>query len=154
DGPPERFTGYLVSAAFFDALGVKPQLGRTFERGEDESGRAQIAVLRHSFWQKRFGGDPQIVGKQISLDNKPFTVIGVMPKDFDFPHGGGNLWTHFVFEPQMKKEHVNHYLRVMALLKPGVTAAQADADLNRIAQRIEQQYPDEAGHSAHVVDLN
>src|SRR5262249_37512582 len=95
DGPPERYTSYGVSAAFFDALGVKPQLGRTFERGEDEAGRADVAVLRHAFWQKRFGGDPQIVGKQILLDSKAFTVIGVMPKDFDFPYGGGEMWTPF-----------------------------------------------------------
>src|SRR6476620_7127638 len=71
EGPPERYLSYGVSAAFFDALGVRPQLGRTFQRGEDEPGRAQVAVLKHSFWQKRFGGDPQIVGKQMMLDDKP-----------------------------------------------------------------------------------
>src|SRR5262249_44640038 len=76
DGPPERYTGYTVSAAFFEALGVKPHLGRTFERGEEEAGRAEVAVLRHAFWQNRFGGDPLIVGKQILLDNQSFTVIG------------------------------------------------------------------------------
>ena len=155
DGPPERYTSYGVSAAFFDALGVRPQLGRTFQRGEDEPGQAQVAVLRHAFWENRFGSDPKIVGKQILLDNKPFTVIGVMPKDFDFPYGGGELWTPFVFEPQMKQEHSNHYLRVVALLKPGVTVAQATADLERIAKRVEQRYPDgEAGHSAFAVPLS
>src|SRR5581483_6505912 len=74
EGPPERYTSYGVSAAFFDALGVRPQLGRTFRRGEDEAGRAQVAVLKHSFWQKRFGGDPGIVGRQIMLDDKPFEI--------------------------------------------------------------------------------
>jgi putative ABC transport system permease protein len=74
DGPPERYTGTGVSAAFFDALGVRAQLGRTFQTGEDEAGRAEVAVLRHDFWQKRFGGDPRIVGQQILLNDQPFTV--------------------------------------------------------------------------------
>src|SRR5512145_1598693 len=77
DGPPERYSSYGVSAAFFDALGVQPQLGRAFRRGEDEEGNAQVVVLRHAFWQTRVGGDPKIVGKQIMLDDKPFEVIGV-----------------------------------------------------------------------------
>jgi len=155
DGPAERYTAYGVSATFFDALGVKPQLGRTFERGEDEAGRAQVAVLRHAFWQTRFGGDPQIVGKQILLDDKPFTVVGVMPKHFDFPYGGGEMWTPFVIEPQMRQDHSGHYLRALALLKPGVTVAQANGELDQISKRIEQQYPDgEAGHSAFAVALN
>ncbi|MGH9835099.1 MAG: ABC transporter permease [Blastocatellia bacterium] len=155
DGPPERYAGTGVSAAFFDALGVRAQLGRTFQPGEDEAGRAEVAVLRHDFWQKRFGGDPGIVGKQILLDDKPFTVIGVMPAGFDFPNNGGELWTPFVFDPQMKQDHSNHYLRVLGLLKPGVSLADANADLEQMAKRIEQQFPDgEAGHSANAIDLN
>jgi hypothetical protein len=116
DGPPERYTGTGVSAAFFDALGVRAQLGRAFQPGEDEAGRAEVAVLRHDFWQKRFGGDPQIVGRQILLDDKPFTVIGVAPAGFDFPYNGGELWTPFVFDPQMKQDHSNHYLRALVAL--------------------------------------
>src|SRR5499433_2491657 len=124
DGPPERYTSYGVSAAFFDALGAQAQLGRTFRRGEDEEGNAQVVVLRHAFWQTRFGGDPKIVGKRIILDDKPFEVIGVMPKGFEFPYSGGEMWTPFVIEPQMKQDHGNHYLSVIALLKPGATMAQ------------------------------
>jgi putative ABC transport system permease protein len=155
DGPPERYPGTGVSAAFFDALGVRAQLGRTFQPGEDEAGRDEVAVLRHAFWQRRFGGDPRIVGKQILLDGRPFTVIGVMPEDFDFPYNGGELWTPFVFDPKMKQDHSGHYLRVLGLLKPGVSLAQADADLDQMVKRIEQQFPDgEAGHSAYAVALN
>ncbi len=154
EGPPERYTAYTVSAAFFDALGVKPQLGRTFQRGEDEAGHEQVAVLRHAFWQQRFGGNPQIIGQQILLDDKPFTIIGVMPKAFDFPYGGGEMWTPFVFEPAIRQEHRNHYLRVLGLLKPGATVAQANADLNQIAQRIQQQFPEgEARHQVLAVTL-
>ncbi len=155
DGLPERYTGTGVSAAFFDALGVSAQLGRTFQPGEDEIGRAEVAVLRHDFWQKRFGGDPLIVGKQILLDDKPFVVIGVAPKGFDFPYNGGELWTPLVFDQEMKQDHTNHYLRALGLLKPGVSLAQANADLDQMARHIEKEYPDgEAGHSANAISLN
>jgi putative ABC transport system permease protein len=155
DGPPERYTSYGVSAAFFDALGAQPQLGRTFRRGEDEEGDAQVVVLRHAFWQRRFGGDPKIVGRRIMLDENPFEVIGVMPKGFEFPYGGGEMWTPFVIEPRMRQDHGNHYLRVIALLKPGVTIAQANDELGAISRRIQQQFPDlETGHIAYVEGLN
>ena len=155
EGPPERHTSYGVSAAFFDALGVQPLLGRTFRTGEDEPGRERVAVLRHSFWQQRFGGDAQIVGKQIRLDEQPYEIVGVMPKDFDFPYGGGEMWTPFVIEPSVRQEHGNHYLRVMALLKPDVTVAAANEELRALSRRIEQQFPDgEAGHEAFAVALN
>jgi putative ABC transport system permease protein len=155
EGPTERYTSYGVSAAFFDALGAQPQLGRTFRRGEDEEGNAQVVVLRHAFWQTRFGGDPKIVGKQIRLDDKPFEVIGVMPKDFEFPYGGGEMWTPFVIEPRMKQDHANHYLKTIALLKPGVSMAQANDELGAFSGRIERQFPDqEGGHIVYVEDLN
>src|SRR5262245_4370285 len=155
EGPPERYKSYGVSAVFFDALGVQPQLGRTFRRDEDEEGKAQVVVLRYSFWQTRFGGDPLIIGKQLKLDDKPFDVIGVMPRDFEFPYGGAEMWTPFVIEPPMKQDHGNHYLRVMALLKPGVTMAQANDELQTISGRLQRQFPDqESGHIAYVEGLN
>lgn len=154
-GPAERYVSYGVSASFFDALGVGAQLGRTFQAGEDEAGHAQVAVLRHAFWQPRFGGDLNIIGKQILLDDKPFTIVGVMPKNFDFPFNGGEMWTPFIFDPQMKQNHSEHYLGVLALLGQGVTVAQANAELDQISKRIEQKYPnDEAGHSAYAVAVN
>src|SRR5262245_6487176 len=155
EAPPERYPSYGVSAAFFDALGAQPQLGRTFRRGEDEEGNAQVVVLRHAFWQTRFGGDPKIIGKQIRLDDKPFEVIGVMPKDFEFPYGGGEMWTPFVIEPRMKQDHANHYLSAIALLKPGVSMAQANDELGAFSGRIERQFPDqEGGHIAYVEGVN
>jgi putative ABC transport system permease protein len=155
DGPPERYVSHGVSATFFDALGIRPELGRTFRRGEDEPGGEQVAVIRHAFWQTRFGGDRQIIGKRIMLDDKPFEIIGVMPKNFDFPYGGGEMWTPFVLDPQMKEDHSNHYLRALGLLKPGVSVEQATAELRNISQRIERQFPDqEGGHTAYAVALN
>ncbi len=155
DGPPERFTSYGVSAGFFDALGVQPQLGRTFRRGEDEEGKAQVVVLRHAFWQKRFSGDPLIIGKQLKFDDRGFEVIGVMPEDFEFPYSGGEMWTPFVFEPRMKQDHASHYLRVIALLKPGVAITRANDELRHISARLQQQFPDqETGHIAYVERMN
>ena len=155
EGDPERYASYGVSAAFFDALGAQPQLGRAFRHGEDEEGKAEVVVLKHSFWQTRFGGDPKIIGKRIMLDDKPFEVIGVMPGDFEFPFGAGEMWTPFVFEPRMKQDHAAHYLRALALLKPGATVAQANAELRNIAERIQKRFPEqEAGHTAYAVALN
>jgi putative ABC transport system permease protein len=155
DGPPERVTSYGVSGGFFDALGVRPELGRTFRPGEDEPGQAQVVVLRHAYWQTRFGGDPHIVGKRIQLDDASFEVIGVMPRDFEFPYNGGEMWTPFVFEPQMRQDHGGHYLRVLALLAPGATVEQAGAELRSISERIAREFPDhEAGHTAYAVALN
>jgi putative ABC transport system permease protein len=154
EGPPERLSAYGVSAPFFDALGVRPLLGRTFQRGEDEAARSQVVVLRHAFWKTRFGGDPHIVGKQLLLDDKPFEVVGVMPEDFEFPYGGAEMWVPFVFEPQMAQDHGGHYLRVLAMLQPGVTLEQANAELEAISKRVQQQFPKESGHIAYGVGLN
>jgi putative ABC transport system permease protein len=155
EGPPERYTSYGVSAAFFEALTVQPQMGRVFRRGEDEEGNAQVVVLRHAFWQARFGSDPKIIGKRLVLDDKPFEVIGVMPKDFEFPYGGGEMWTPLVIEPRMRQDHSNHYLRAMALLKPGATISQTNDELSAISGRIQRQFPDqETGHYAYVESLN
>ena len=85
---PERFPGYGVTQGFFDALGVKAAQGRTFLPEESEPGREQVVVLKHSFWQQHLGGDPNIVGKTITLNRKVFTVVGVMPADFNYPYNG------------------------------------------------------------------
>ncbi|HEX5083700.1 MAG TPA: ABC transporter permease [Blastocatellia bacterium] len=155
DGPPERYTSCGVSAAFFDALGARPELGRTFRRGEDEEGNAQVVVLRYAFWQTRFGGDPKIIGKRVMLDDKSFEVIGVMPKDFEFPYWGAEMWTPFVIDPRVKEDHANHYLKAIALLKPGATIEQVNDELGVISGRIQRQFPDqETGHIAYVEDLN
>jgi putative ABC transport system permease protein len=155
EGTPERYGAYGVSARFFDAIGVRPALGRTFHRGEEEPGNSQVVVLRYAFWQTRFGGDPKIIGKKILLDDKAFEVIGVAPKDFEFPFSGGEMWTPFVLEPAMQEDHTNHYLSVMGVVKPGVTVEQAGAELRDLSVRIQRQFPDqESGHSAYAVAIN
>jgi putative ABC transport system permease protein len=151
---PERFGGYGVSAGFFDALGVNAALGRTFLPGEDEPGRDQVVVLKHSLWERRFGADPKIVGRTLTLNAKTFTVIGVMPADFNFPFPSGEIWAPLVFDDKMKLERFNHYMRAMGLLKPGVSIAQANADLDAISRRAQQLFPEtNAGRTANVVSM-
>lgn len=151
---PERFPGYGVTRGFFDVLGVKAASGRTFLPEESQSGREQVAVLKHSFWQKHFNADPNIVGKTITLNRKPFTVVGVMPADFNYPYNAGELWTPLIFDREEEHNRQSHYLRVIGLLKPGVTVAQAQADIGGIAKRAQQQFPESnSGRDANVVTL-
>ena len=151
---PERFPGYGVTQGFFDALGVKAALGRTLLPEDSEPGREQVVVLKHSFWQQHFGGDPGIVGKTINLNRKQFTVVGVMPADFNYPYNGGEMWTPLVFDRKEQKDRGSHYLRVIGLLKPGVSLAQAQAGMGSIAQRAQQQFPEtNSGRDASVVTL-
>jgi len=151
---PERYPGYGVTQGFFDALGVKAAYGRTFLPEESQPGRDEVAVLKHSFWQKHFNGDPNIVGKTITLNRKTVTVVGVMPADFNYPYNGGELWTPLTFTSEEAQNRQSHYLRVIGLLKPSVTSAMAQSDIGAIARRAQQQYPDSnAGRDASVVTL-
>ena len=150
----ERFPGYGVTQGFFDALGVKAVRGRTFLPEESEPGHDQVMVLKHSFWQAHFNGDPNIVGKTITLNQKVFTVVGVMPPDFNYPYNGGDLWTPLAFNQKEQSDRGNHYLRVMGLLKRGMTAARAQSDFRAIAKRAQQQFPEtNIGRDAYVMTL-
>ncbi|HVQ37699.1 MAG TPA: ABC transporter permease [Pyrinomonadaceae bacterium] len=151
---PERLPGYGVTTGFFDAFGVKAARGRTFLPEDSQPGREQVVVLKHSFWQQQLAGDPAIVGKTISLNQKPFTVVGVMPADFNYPFNSGEMWTPLIFTPAEQQERGDHYLRVIGLLKPGVSLGQAQSELGSIAQRAQQQFPEtNAGRDASVVTL-
>jgi putative ABC transport system permease protein len=152
---PERVVAYRVSAGFFDALGVQPLLGRTFQPDEDSAGREQVLVLKHSLWERRYGSDPNILGQSIELNGKAHTVIGVMPRDFSFPYSGGELWAPFVFTAQLAQDRESRSFRVLGLLKPGVSRAQGEAELHSLSLREQQQYPaTNGGVDAFAVGLN
>ena len=138
---PEQLSGYRVSAEFFGTLGVQPLLGRTFQPGEDSLGREQVVVLKHSLWERLFAADPKILGQTIKLDSKTYTVIGVMPREFNFPHFGGELWIPWVLLPADAQNRENHSLRVIGLLKPGVSRARGEAEIRALSLRAQQQYP-------------
>ena len=141
-GEPQRLTASVVTGNYFDAFGVTPALGRGFSLDNERPGNDQVAVLSHALWQKRFGGNPDIVNQRITLDGKSFEVIGVMGEDVRFPQKV-ELWVPINFEasPDMKVRAA-HFIRPIGRLKPGVTLAQAQADTDAIAAQLEQQYPE------------
>jgi putative ABC transport system permease protein len=154
NGEPERLISGVVTGNYFQALGVQPALGRTFLAENETTGRDQVAVISYGLWQKVFGGDPGIVNRTVTLDGKAFVVLGIMPKDFSFPQGS-ELWVPMTFDvrPQMKQRKA-HFLRPVGRLKPGITMAQAQADTDAIARRLEQQYPDtNTGWNLRLVSL-
>ena len=150
---PEQVWGYNVSANFFDAFGVKAALGRAMQKGEDEPGRDQVVVLRHSFWQGRFASDPDIVGKTLTLNGKAFTIIGVMPASFNFLPRDGQFWAPLTFDEKAKRDYMRTSNDALGLLKPGVSIEQATAELDSIWQRA-QLYPKMfAGISTQMIGM-
>ena len=141
-GDPERITGYRVSASLFPMLGVSPQLGRWFTPDEDQAGANRVVIMSHRLWQRRFGGDPNIVGKPLTLSGRSVTVVGIMPADFRFHTQEDELWVPMAFSQEEQKNRSAHVLDVMARLKPGVTLSQAQREMSTIASRLTQQYPD------------
>ncbi len=141
DAEPERLEGTTLSANVLELLGVKPSIGRTFSRDEDQEGKEQVVVLSHALWQRRFGSDTNIVGRKITLDGKPFTVVGVMPKRFFFPTRESELWVPYAMSPEEASGRGDHYLRAVARLKPGISRERANAELNSIAKQLSAEYP-------------
>jgi putative ABC transport system permease protein len=151
-GEPERIRGSAVTANYFEVLGVKPALGRAFVPEEEEAGRNQVIVLSHGLWQRRFGSDPAIVGKTITLDDRSFTVIGVAPGGFQPPQTA-ELWAPMAIRMRTGSRRGDS-LRSVGRLKPGVTIEQAQADMDVIARRLGEQYPDtNANRNLRLVPL-
>ncbi|HEX8072780.1 MAG TPA: ABC transporter permease [Pyrinomonadaceae bacterium] len=155
DGEPERVFGFGVTANFFPLLGARAALGRVFTTEEDRPDAAKVVVLSHGFWQSRYGGDAAVLGRNVLLNGEPHTVVGVMPADFQFERPDVQLWTPVAFTPEQLARRGLHYLEVLARLKPGVTVAQANADVQALMQRVAAAYPDDAmGVSANVIPLH
>jgi putative ABC transport system permease protein len=152
-GVAERVEGYQVTSGFFPLLGMSPQLGRAINAGDFEPGHASVVVLSHGFWQRHLGADAGIVGKSLHLNGQAFTVIGVMPSDFDYPMGG-EAWAPLDLSPAENSDRAGHYLEVIGRLKSGTTVAQAEADLRTISARLAKQFPEtNGGHSGRVLGL-
>jgi len=137
-GEPERLPIATVTAGFFKVFGVNALLGRTFAEGEDEKGRNQVCVISHAFWQRRFGGDPNVVGRTLSLNNTPTQIVGVMPAEFKFPRYEIDLWTPLAFDA---KRTAPYFFSVVGRLKPGVQLAQAQTDTSSVLQNFGRQHP-------------
>jgi putative ABC transport system permease protein len=139
-GEPAVIVAYSFSADYFHVLGVAPLVGRTFLPEEEQPGKNNVAVLSYSLWQSRLGGKRDLVGKSISLDGAPYTVVGIMPPGFQHPPFT-QLWTPLTVAKEAANDRAYRYLRVMARLKPGVTIQQAQAEMNTIARRLALDYP-------------
>jgi putative ABC transport system permease protein len=127
---PEEVTGAVTSADFFNVFGARAELGRTFLPEEEKPGAARVVVVSHGFWQRRLGADPRAVGREITLDSNPYTVVGVMPAGFDFPREDVELWAAYQIQPPTRRGP--YWLQGVARLREGVTLQQARAELNAL----------------------
>src|SRR5919106_5093724 len=140
-GDPERLIGAAVNADYFPTLRVKPILGRTFTRDEDKPGAPAVILISHGLWQRRYGGDPNIIGREIDLGGKT-TVVGVLPAGFEFPISDDtqDFWEPISAASWMtegvRKERANRFVSAIGRLKPGVTIEQAKADLDLLSRQI------------------
>jgi putative ABC transport system permease protein len=133
DGEPRQLRINLVSSPYFDILGVRPILGRTFALGEDSLGKDHVMVLTRRFWQSQFGGDPGVVGRDLVVDGEAYTVIGVLG-DGEFDRRWADAWMPLAFPADAVRNF--HYLSAIARLKPGVSLEQAQAEMSQIAAGI------------------
>jgi len=156
DGEAERITGRWVTASFFPTLGVHPQVGRFFTDEEDRPGAERVIVLNNGLWQRRFGGDPQVIGRVLQYNSESWTIIGVMPAAFDF-YGQNNLNNDFFIPLNRLSDHEymldrsSHPIEVTARLRPGVRLEQGSTELRAIAARLSVQFPE--SNSGNGVNL-
>jgi putative ABC transport system permease protein len=144
DGEPLKVMAQSVTAEFFPLLGVAPELGRVFRADEDKPGANHVVVLSHRLWRQRFGGEADVVGRDILLNGEKYTVVGVMPSEFQFMESYVGLWVPAALSPEELTNHGAHYLQVLGRLKPGVTVPRATAEVEAIARRISQGFPEGA----------
>ena len=146
DGEAQRVEATEVSAGFFDVLGARPALGRTFTRAENERGQNRVVVLSHALWQQHFAGHPSVLARTIVLNGISHTVVGVMPKEFDVPAQSA-VWVPLQYGNYFSADTTagrkgNEYVRVIARLRPGITLAAARAELGAFARRLEERFPE------------
>jgi putative ABC transport system permease protein len=154
--PPERIQGAYITSNLFAVLQIAPALGRTFVPEEEQFGRHHVVLLSDKLWQRRFGGAPNIVGREIRLGGAPYTVAGVMPRGMPFFDNlpEVELWTPISFEKDDSLgTRNNHFINIVGRLKPGVTVAQAQSDVGAIAQAMEEIATENKGVGALVVPL-
>jgi predicted permease len=147
-GNPERLSAALVTDGFFQTLGSVPRLGRTLIAADDVPGRNRVAVISHGLWTRRFGADPSIVGRAVTLNKEPFEIVGVMPAAFTYPAGRRiDVWIPLsYFGPdQIGRGRGSRFLAVIARVKPGTSEAQFRSEMAGIAERLSREYPESAG---------
>ena len=143
DGRPRRYSGAYTGEEFLRILGVRPALGRDLTAADNKPGAEKVAIIGHGIWQRDFGGSPNVVGKQVRINGKPATIIGVMPRGFSFPINE-ELWiplySEFPVRPRNDPQAISP--AVLGLIKPGVSISQATAEMTTFARRFAAAYPD------------
>ncbi|HEU4933376.1 MAG TPA: ABC transporter permease, partial [Pyrinomonadaceae bacterium] len=153
-GDPESLNAPRASANFFSVLGVDSMLGRTFQAGEDTQGGPKVTILTYGLWQRRFGGDPGIVGRALTLNGESYTVIGVLPASFQFALRPADLWVPYQPTQNQLTRRFMHGTNLIGRLKSDKSVGEAQSELGLIASRIEQQHNDShAGTTVRVVPL-
>src|SRR5215212_547865 len=155
DTRPERVTAADTTPSLFRALGVRPLLGRVFGPEDERPDAENVVLLSYGLWQRRFGGDPNVVGKSVKLNGPAYTVVGVLPPDFIISPRRFELYRPMSFDDTQRVNRRGRYLAVVARLRPGVTAEQARAEMNSVGLRLAAQYPEEnVGRSATIDPLD
>jgi putative ABC transport system permease protein len=152
DGEPEKVVGYRVTAGFFRTLGVQPLLGRTFVAGEDDPGRSRTVVLSERLWRRRYGANPDVVGRQVVANGRDHTIVGVIPSSFEFWDRDTEIWAILPVDPPTRRGPF--LIRGVARLKPGASVEQASAEMSVIASDIERSHPQSYNQlRIHVIPL-
>src|SRR5579872_6694235 len=152
-GTPERVEGYQVTPDFFHLLGMPAREGRALTKDDFKPGHVPVVVLSQGFWEQRLGAKPGLVGSTLEFNGEARTVVGIMPRDFNFPTGA-QAWAPLILTETAAEDRSNHYLKVIGRLKPRVSQSQAEADLTAIAAREGREYPQtNTGHSVHVIGV-
>ncbi len=160
DGEPEEVTGQFGTTNLFSVLGSNPVLGRTFADDDGREGQTRVIVISYALWQRRFGGDQNIVGRQISVNERPSTIVGVMPATFGWHIQRGtqaskpaDIWIPFQISNELRQRR-GRFASAVARLKPGVSMGQAQQEMSTIGARLSQQYPEfNTNWSVNVVPL-
>lgn len=149
DGDPGQVLGFSVTATFFDTLGVRPLVGRTFAAGDDQPGRPQGVVISERLWRQRYAGHPDALGRTAVLNGRPHTIIGVVPAKFEFWQRDVDAWAILTLDPPTRRGPF--FVRGVGRLKPGVTLEQAAAEMETIARDIERRHP--ADYDRHRIPV-
>jgi putative ABC transport system permease protein len=139
---PEQWTGTSATKGFFETLGVRPVLGRLFSDDDFVVGKNHVLVISDALWRSNFGADPGVLGRSISMDGEPNTIIGVMPAGFRFGGDQIRYWKPFAFDSSLATVRGAHFIQAMARLRAGVSLPQAQSEMKGLAAQLEKQYPD------------
>ena len=150
---PEQLHSAVVSANFLAVLGAQPALGSGFSAGDDDFGRPRRAILSHGLWARRFGADPTIVGRSITMDGRLYTVAGVMGSTFRYPTPDTDVWEPLAVAPELRQDRDPFWLTTVARMRPGVSLAEAQQEMDAISRRLAGQYTQDRGLGVDLVTL-